>query len=538
IFVVRPPNAEWEKLIADGHIHYTSPGLNIWGQHAEYLHADQLFSLEGTSYRWYARHARGHAKHITVQKDEINLYDATYTTCAPTQNTWELSAKRLTFFPKTGRAVVNHIRFDLNEFPIFYFPYFNYPIDNKRHSGFLFPSYGATSNSGNEIIIPYYWNIAPNYDAVFAGRWLSERGTEAQTKLRYLFGFGEGTLQWHFLPHDRKYSNFSKVNRISPPGGLPNSDPRILGLDGSDSRYAVNYRHTSQFGYHWQLNMIFDQVSDDNYFVDLGNDIQTASTVQLPQQANLSYYGEHWTHTFNIEEYQVLQPLSKPINEEIYKRQPQWIFQAVYPEQWLNLTYGLAGETVNFAHKPNLLTRAPVTTGQRLHLRPSLSLPIEGSYFFITPRYQLDWLQYLLDLDYEANQKGLPHHPSRTIPLYNVDSGLFFERSFVYQEALFKQTLEPRLYYLYVPYRNQSFYPNFDSGINNFSYSQLFRDNRFSGHDRISDANQISVSLTSRLLPQEGGRELFRGSIGQIFYFQKRRVSLCEELGQENICHF
>lgn len=529
---------EWDKLIANGHIHYTSPGLNIWGQYAQYLHSEQLFLLDETSYRWYARHARGHANKIAIQKERIQFEDATYTTCAPEQNTWELSAKKLTFYPKTGRAEVKHIRFDVNEFPIFYFPYFNYPIDNKRHSGFLFPSYGTNSNSGNEIIVPYYWNAAPNYDVTFAGRWLSERGTEAQTKLRYLFNHAEGTLEWHFLPYDREYSAFSKANTLSPPGGLSNADPRILALEGSDSRYAINYRHTSQFGHHWQLNMIFDYVSDSNYFVDLGNDIHTASTVQLPQQVNLSYYGENWTHTFNIEEYEVLQPLTQPINEEIYKRQPQWVFQAIYPNQWLNLTYSLAGETVNFNHKPNLLTRAPMTTGQRLHLRPSVSLPIIDTYFFITPRYQLDWLQYLLELGYEATQENLPHHPSRTIPLYDIDSGLFFERDIVSQGATFKQTLEPRLYYLYVPYRDQHFYPNFDSGINNFSYSQLFRDNRFSGHDRISDANQISASLTSRLLPKERGRELLRASIGQIFYFQKRHVSLCEELGQENICHF
>lgn len=530
-------SGEWEKLLATGNIHYFSPGLNIWGQRAEYLHSEQLFSIDETFYRWYARHARGYADHITVQKDVIHLEDATYTTCAPNQDTWILRAKKLAFYPQTGRAVVNHIRFDFHDIPIFYFPYFNYPIDNKRHSGFLFPSYGASSNSGNEVIVPYYWNVAPNYDVTFAGRWLSERGTEAQTKLRYLFPYGEGTFQWHFLPNDRKYGTFSRENLISPPGGLSKGDPRILGLDGSDSRYALNYRHTSAFGYHWQLNMIFDYVSDDNYFVDLGNDIHTASTVQLPQQANLSYYGENWTHTFNVEEYQVLQPLSKPINEEIYKRQPQWVFQAIYPDQFLNLTYGLSGETVNFAHKPNLLTRAEPTTGQRLHLRPSMSLPIQGTYYYFTPRYQLDWLQYYLHLGVDATQENLPHHPSRTIPLYDFDSGLFFERDLVYKGCQYQQTLEPRLYYLYVPYRAQYFYPNFDSGINNFSYSQLFRDNRFSGHDRISDANQISASLTSRLFPKEGGRELLRASVGQIFYFQKRHVSLCEELGQENVCH-
>jgi LPS-assembly protein len=532
---------QWQSLTAEGNIHYIAPGMSIWGEHAQYLHQEEHLSLENTAYRWYDRHARGVARHIDIESDEdtsLHLSNANYTTCAPYHNTWILSAKKISLYPTQGRARAKHVRLDLLHVPIFYLPYINYPIDNKRHSGFLFPTYGSTSNSGYEFTVPYYWNIAPNYDFTWAARWLTERGVDNQSKLRYLFAHSEGTLQWHFLPDDRKYGEFQAQNLLSTPGGLSPEDPRIQALEGSNNRHAINYRHTSQWSRRWQFNVIFDYVSDDNYLVDLGNDINTASAVDLPQQANLAYYGETWSHFFNVEEYQVLQPLSKPINEEIYKRQPQWVFQSTYPNQWLNSTVGLNGEMVNFAHRPDLITQAPLTIGQRYHLRPSLSVPVQESWYFFIPRAQLDWLRYELRLSEDAIEKDLPENPSRSIPIYDIDSGLIFERDFHFKKYSFVQTLEPRLYYLYVPYRDQHFYPDFDSGVMNFSYEQLFRDNRFSGRDRLGDANQISVSVMSRFLPIQGGQEVLRASIGQIFYFRNRRVSLCEELGQENACRF
>ncbi|MBS0286504.1 MAG: LPS assembly protein LptD [Proteobacteria bacterium] len=528
---------EWNKILAKGNIHFVGPGMSVWGEAAEYFNTPQHFHFDKAFYRWYPRHARGYARSLDVDEDRnLHLVQANYTTCAPNQNTWLLSAQKISLFPKTGRASAKHIRLDVKGTPIFYFPYFNYPIDKERHSGFLFPSYGSTSNSGYEFTVPYYWNMAPNYDFTFAAKLLSERGVEGQSKFRYLLPNSEGAIQWHFLPNDRKYGLFQKQNLLSPPTGLMFQDPRIIALEGNNNRSAFNLRHTSQWDRRWQLNAIFDYVSDDNYFVDLGNDINTASIIHLPQQANLNYYGDYWTHLFNIEEYQVLQPLSKPINEEIYKRQPQWVFQGIYPNQLFGLTFALNGETVNFRHRPELITGLPVTTGQRFHLRPSISLPWQQQWYYITPRMQLDWLQYSLTLSQEAIDQNLPNEPSRSIPMYDIDSGLFFERDIDFRFFQGVQTLEPRVYYLYVPFRDQHFYPDFDSGIMNFSYAQLFRDNRFSGRDRVGDANQVSVSVMSRFLPAKGGHELLRASVGQIFYFRDRRVSLCEELSQENAC--
>jgi LPS-assembly protein len=538
VIVERSPiTKEWERLIAKGHIHYFAPGMNVWGDRATYFHPTQHFHIDNATYRWYLRHGRGWAKKIDIdQERNVFLKEAYYTTCAPLDHTWILTAHDLALFPKQGRATAKHIRLDLFDFPIFYFPYFNYPIDNKRHSGLLFPSYGSTSNSGLEFTLPYYWNIAPNYDLTLALKWLTERGLETQTKFRYLLPNSEGVLQWHFLPDDRKYAAFTQENLENPPGGLSPDDPRIIALEGGSSRSAINYRHSSQWARSWQFNVIFDHVSDDNYFVDLGNDIHTASTIHLPQQANLSYYGENWSHYINVEEYQVLQPLSKPINAEIYKRQPQWVFQGYYPDQWLNFSIGLNGEAVNFNHLPDLVTNKDLTTGQRYHLRPSLSRPWQESWFYFTPRVQLDWLYYSLELGEDALGNDWPTQPTRLIPLYDIDSGLFFERNVFFRDFAFIQTIEPRAYYLYVPYHDQHFYPDFDSGIINFSYSQLFRDNRFSGRDRVGDTNQLSLSLTSRMLPSTGGKEWLRASIGQIFYFQQQRVSLCEELGVDNLC--
>lgn len=533
-----PLTREWEKLTAEGNLYYTAPNMRFFGQKASYQHSLGLFELEDVSYRLYSRHARGTAEEVNINHKTtiIDLHDTSFTTCAPTHNTWTLHAKDITLYPQKGRAVAKHAHLKLHDVPILYFPYINYPIDNKRHNGFLFPTFGTTSNSGVDILIPYYWNIAPNYDATLAARWLSERGMEGQTKFRYLLKNSEGTLLLHFLPDDRKYAAFQEENLSNRPGGLSSNDPRIAALAGNNSRLALNYRHTSQWERLWRFNIAFDYVKDDNYFVDLGNDINTASTIQLPQQANLTYFGTHWTHFFNVEEYQVLQALSRPINEEIYKRQPQWAFSTFYPNQFRHFTLGMIGEAVNFAHHENLFTGEPVTIGQRYNLRPSISMPLTTPWFFFTPRYQLDWLKYELDLGEDTSTEALPKAPSRTIPLYDIDAGLIFERNLHFRKYNFLQTLEPRMYYLYVPYRNQHNYPNFDSGVITFSYNQLFRDNRFSGRDRIGDTNQLSLSLMSRFIPSEGGQEWLRASVGEIFYFSDRKVTLCEQLGIQDAC--
>lgn len=533
-----PITEDWDHFLATGHIHYWSPGLNVFADEARYDHNQREFMLERATYHWYARNARGYAESLRIDCNHlVHLTRADYTTCAPGQNTWQLTARDITLNPNTGRATVKHFVFRLKDFPIFYFPYFNYPADNKRHSGFLFPGYGQTSNSGYEISIPYYWNIAPNYDMVLTGRLLSERGFEAQTKFRYLWQNGEGIFQWHILPDDRKYAAFKEDKLMFVPFGLSVLDPQIKGLDTSSTRQAINYQHHSNFGSHWVFNVKYGYVSDDNYFVDLGNDINTASIIYLPQQANLSYFGTNWSHYFNVEEYQVLEPFTKPLNEEIYKRQPQWVFQAIYPRLIGCFTFTLNGEAVNFEHRRALITDQSVTTGERYHLRPSLSLPLEDEWYRLIPRAQVDWLYYSLSLGEDVAPNGIPTHPSRAIPMLDVDGTLIFERNFCVLSRAFKQTLEPRAYYLYVPYRAQYNYPDFDSGVIEFSYSQLFRDNRFSGRDRIGDANQVSLSLTSRILPEYDGKEYLRASIGQIFYFRTRLVSLCEQLGYQNNCY-
>jgi len=529
---------DWEQLVAEGHIHLWSPALNLLADRATYNHAEQEFLLEDATYHWYARHARGYAQSVRVDANShVHLTKADYTTCAPDQDTWRLSARYLTLNPDSGRATVKDARFDVLGFPILYFPYFNYPADNQRHSGFLFPAYGSTSNSGTEFSVPYYWNIAPNYDMTITGRWLSERGAEAQTKFRYLFPHSEGVFQWNILPDDQKYAEFKQNELSSVREGFTVLDPQIRALTTSSTRQFVNYQHNSNIGKHLTFNILFGYVTDDNYFVDLSNDITTASIIYLPQQANLTYFGNHWTHYLNVEEYQVLEPFTKPINEEIYKRQPQWVFQAIYPNTFCHLTLGLNGEFVNFEHKPALITQQPVTTGERYHFRPSVSLPIEDSWYRLIPRAQVDWLLYDLSLGKNVVPQGIPTSPSRAIPMLDVDGTLIFERLLSINSQRFQQTLEPRAYYLYVPYKAQYNYPDFDSGVILFSYSQLFRDNRFSGRDRVGDANQVSVSLTSRLLPECGGQEFLNASIGQIFYFETRRVALCEQLGLQSNCY-
>lgn len=497
---------KWQSLTASGEIDYLAPGLRLFGTHAQYDFLSRQFQACDVSYRWYARCARGEASNVWVEKDKtLLLKEATYTTCAPYQETWCVAAKQLILSPHTGRALASHLYFSVAGIPIFYLPYCNYPIDNKRHTGFLQPHIANTNQSGIEILIPFYWNIAPPYDMTLSLRALSQRGLEAQTHFRYLSPLGYGEWQWHFLPHDKKYRAFQEAQ--SKPLSLPPEDPRVVALGGGDNRYAFHYQHDFENA-HWQWRVLFDRVSDDNYFVDLGESLATLSTLRLPQQATLSYWGTQWSHVFNIEEYQLLQPLSRPLTPTLYKRQPQWTFQYEQPSTDHGWAFGLSGEIVRFSHPDSEKPR-----GVRKHLRPSFQWPLSSKGFFLLPRVQWDWTMYTLT----TPQNTL----SRSLPLFDCAMGLHLERPL----RGYTQTLEPELYYLFVPFRNQDNYPLFDTSCFHPTYAQLFRDNRFTSYDRIGDANQLTLALTSRLLSPEGQeRSVFH--IGKAFSFILPRVTL------------
>lgn len=491
-------NEAIQKIEAHSNLILTQPDVRVEANSGFWDPQNNVFNLESIDYRYYPRQARGRAKKVMLSPSKIILYNGTYTTCAPCTNTWELSAQKLTLNKDSGRGQGCNMLFKIKDVPVFYWPYLDFPIDAKRHSGFLAPRASSTSNSGFELALPFYWNIAPNFDYMIIPRILSERGVDFQNQFRYLTPNSVGHIHFNFLPHDKTYP-VEKLNRIK-----------------------LDIQHEHRFFKNWKGNIDFNYVGDNNYFVDLEQDIDNASITKLLQQVALSYSSLHWDHVFQLEKYQILYPLDGPIYKDDYHREPQWAFHALYPQQAYGLTFELDGAFTHFTHHTNPIDGHPVTIGQRYQARPGISLPLETPYSYFKPRVQLDYLRDDLQLSEFDEAFHKPSHLSRIIPLIDINTGLVFEKPYRYG---YWQTIEPKLYYLYVPYVNQNDYPNFDSGNIDFSFEQQFRDNRFSGRDRVGDTNQITTALTSRFY-NAYNEELIRLNIGEIFYFADRKTTL------------
>lgn len=524
-----------DKIRVEGHVRLTEPGIRVDGTYGEYDVPAEMQMLENTAFRFYEKQARGTAKTTLLQgQNRMILRKATYTTCAPGQDTWELRARKVVLNKETGRGQATHARLHIENIPVFYVPYLDFPIDNRRQTGFLYPDYGSSNQSGSIFSLPFYWNMAPNYDATLTTRLLTERGVEEQVVFRYLLpNNSQGSIQAGLLPNDRKYLAFRNQSLNFHPG-IGNTDPRITALNKTVSRRALRVDHSSRFNPNWALNLQYQTVGDDNYFMDLGSNLGLAETVQLLQLTELLYQDEYWTAQTRVQQYQTLHPFNGPSTAEVYRKLPQIAAQNSCPD----LPYGFEsqgnGDFTRFTHKILPVSGSSVTTGDRFHLRPGLIYPIVTPGWYIKPRIQFDILTYSLALSTTAVQLNQPAHPTRTVPMFDVDSGLIFERYFRLCQTPFIQTLEPRFYYLYVPYRNYNPLPNFDTSHAPFDYNQLYRDNRFTGFDRVGDANQVTVGVSTRFLESKTGSEKLLLSIGQILYFEDRRVTACNPLTTPN----
>lgn len=475
--------------------------------------------------------AHGQARHVTqVKPGLVVMQDVTYTTCTPTHNTWNLHATKMTLNKKTGRGVARNLVVRIHSVPVFYTPYLNFPIDKRRESGFLFPSFGSASGGGFDVILPYYFNLAPNYDATLAARWLTERGVMANGEFRYLTPTSAGRVSGGFLPNDREFNQFKHdANpKIYPNNTYKNQFGLKDLLHDSNNRSQLSWLNTSQFGPHWSSKINYNYVSDDYYFQDFGTIPAVVSTNLLLREGDLHYASEHWDLYALVQDYQVLHPINRQAIPDIYSRLPQFEFNGNYPDLIQGLSLQWQSAVTYFTRPKGPFDIQDPTAGWRQHLHPILSYPLSSAWGFITPSIELDSAAYQLS-NPGLKRPGVywPNHIDRSIPLFNIDSGLYFDREMNFAKQDYIQTLEPRFYYLYVPYRNQKDIPVFDSGLIPFSYAQLFRNNRFSGNDRIGDANQISVGFTTRMIDADRGYEKIKLGIGEILYFSDRRVTLC-----------
>jgi LPS-assembly protein len=471
------------------------PGLRIIGSGARFNLNRNDGHIEDALYRFSGRiNLRGHAGTADLLSPTLTRYrDITYTTCRPGNNAWSLRARDLELDQDTGLGTARHARVRIRGVPVLYSPYLQWPIDDRRRSGFLVPTFGTSEETGFDLTVPYYLNIAPNLDATLYPRLMSKRGLMLGGELRYLTKSDTGTIQAEVLPYDAERDD----------GGM---------------RGAVRIDQEGLFRGRWATRVDFSAVSDDEYLQDFGSNLDITSQRRLKQDGQLQYRGQGWSLLTRLQAFQTVDP-NQPPQSDPYERLPQFLFtlkpRDLAPRLPVRIEAALDAEYDYFAHDYKV-------HGSRATLRPRVSVPLLRSWGHLIPSARVHLAQYVL----EGDTTDPRDDPSYGIPSFDLDGRLIFEResSWLGEQAL--QTLEPRLYYLYTPYVDQSEAPVFDSSELTFNFANLFRSNRFAGADRIGDANQLTLALTSRMLKRSTGEEFLRLSLGQIRYFSDRRVQI------------
>lgn len=437
--------------------------------------------------------SRADAKAIIFEgQDRKTLKNARYTTCEVGVDDWYIKAKEIKLNDYSESGVAKNAYIEFKGVPFLYTPWISFSYNNQRKSGLLAPTYGTTTKSGLELTVPFYWNISPNMDATFATRVLSKRGVQLQGEFRYLEDTFSGIDQLEYLPSDDQTGR---------------------------NRYYTNLKHQQTFGKGWSAGFSLEKVSDDEYFSDLSTKIVTTSRINLPQQFNVDYADETWNFNGIAQKFQTLDNISYP-----YERLPQMTLKG--NKDYADFNANLYTQLVAFDTNKSAPTKV---TGTRFTVYPSISLPMTKTYGYLTPKIGIHHTSYSLKNDPNNNSSH-----DRTLPITSLDSGLFFDRNFKIASRHYTQTIEPRMYYVYVPKAKQSDIPIFDSTLTDLNFSSLFRENQYTGNDRINNANQLSLALTSRLIESETGIQRLSASIGQRYYFTDQTVALQGESLRES----
>ncbi|MDA8561522.1 LPS assembly protein LptD [Gammaproteobacteria bacterium] len=487
----------------------------------------------------YQLSAWGKASEFKQDTPKIYIFkNSSYSTCTPTNPAWQINAKNITLDKNSGRGIAKNATIKIKNIPVFYIPYLNFPIDNRRKTGFLWPSVGSSSTSGFNINTPFYWNLAPNYDDTITPAILTKRGLQITNLFRYLSEspFTNGQLKLVALPYDSLFREFQK-KQINE--NQDSSDPAEISQintlkNASTTRGAVSLQQQTQFNKHWTTSIDFNWVSDDYYLKDFSYGLNEITPNQILQQADLSYKSKYWNFTGRLQGYQTLHPIEENVFYNQYIKLPQIVLDGSFVEEKSGLNIFINNDLTHFDIKKNPGNLNPggiekQAIGNRINIQPGISLPIYHPSYYINPRLQLAMTNYnLSNISNYSNR-----NQNRVLPIFDISSGLYFDRNISLFNHKLRQTLEPKMYYTYVPYKNQNKIPNFDTTINTLTYDQLFIFNRFSGLDRIGDANQISLGITTRFMDLHSGVEKISAGIGQIIYFKDRRVTLCET---QNAC--
>ena len=463
-------------------LHYRDAFIAIRAERAWVDSRDSRGRFEQVGYQIADSDGAGQAVLVELlSPTRAELEDFDFTTCDPADPDWQLKAGQVRLNLDRGQGVARHARLEFKGVPILYSPWLSFPLSDERQSGFLYPQFGFSSDDGFDLRIPWYWNIAPNQDATFTPRWIQDRGTQLITEYRFLTRRQRGQVDIEALPSDNKADR---------------------------NRYFGQFDYRATLARGWWSTVNLRRASDEEYFVDLGSDLADSAVQFLRSSARVRGTGQRWSLDFLADTFQVLDEAVAP-GAEPYRRLPRVRAQYGQPLPG-RFDFDMDAEAVYF-------DRDAGVTGGRMDLYPRLRWNLLRSSGFVRPEIGLRSTAYELD---RAERSSL----TRTTPIASIDAGLFFERALADGQRV--QTLEPRLFYLYVPTRDQSDIPRFDTAPLTFGFSQLFHHNRFSGPDRQADANQLTMALTSRLVDTADGQSPLDFSVGQIVYFSDLEVQL------------
>ena len=469
----------------------SSPQAAIEGIKGHYDSGAQIASFEEAEYymRGKQQAAVGSAKNARFDRknNRDDFESVTWTTCPRLHPAWHIKAHTLMLDHNRERGIARDMTLRIGKIPVFYLPYFSFPISSARQSGFLIPSVGSSEERGFEVSIPYYWNIAPNQDATFTFRPMTKRGLMADAEYRFLGEKQEGTLYGALLANDRKRPHHP--------------------------RWSWRGTHQYHFNDQWHTDLLHQQVSDVDYVKDLTTDFRLYDEWYLERHFTLYGNTDYGNLMLRAQDYQRIDPVVSEADKP-YSRAPQLTYNhSIKNGNW---RYDINAEAVHF--RKDELGGANRYSGD-----VSAAYRAEAAYGYIEPQISANYAHY----DYSTRKDKLRgKHHDRFLPTFSLDSKLTFERGFDWQGEDWTQTLEPRLYYLYTPYKDQSEIPDFDTDERSLSWNWLFARNRFVGEDRIGDANQLTTSVSSSFYRNHDGQEKLRLSLGQIQYFRDRRVQL------------
>jgi len=431
---------------------------------------------------------RGVAKELSAFKDQpIRIVDTSFSTCPPGDSGWSFEADEIVIDTESGWGVADNVLLNIYDVPIFYLPTLSFPIDDRRKSGFLYPSLGSSGRNGFELEVPWYWNIAEDKDATFDLRYYSKRGLMLGSEYRQVTEHSNNLVYLEYLSNDDK------------------------GLVGQEDRYYYQLNSNYYRGDNWRGFIDVNSVSDDNYFYDFGGNFETGNRNFLNRVGGLTYATDNWALSASISDDQLLSSATTA-----YRRMPQLHYQLWQPfatdkdpKPWV---FNLEAEATAFRHDTSL-------EADRVIIVPELSYPLRWQWGYIEPKMKWHYSHY------DQQGPNSSQQQDREVAIYSIDSGMSFERTIEVGGESNTQTLEPRLFYLNVPFHAQDQLGLFDTTLIERLEQRLFSDNRYSGSDRIGDTEQLSVGLKSRFIDNKDYREWLSIGIGQAYYFKDRQIN-------------